>query len=127
MTQEQHPGGQQDQQGAGAGAGRRSDEAVMAVAGAVDLVLEQAEGALRRVRALLSRSDLLDLAGDVREDLVARGRNSGLGPALTPGSVPSVGSLALGEPHMELVARRLREAQADATDRAPAGAPEGAG
>ncbi|MEU9605386.1 hypothetical protein [Streptomyces sp. NPDC048057] len=121
---------QQEQQGAGAGAGRRSDEAVLAVAGAVDLVLEQAEGALRRVRALLSRSDLLDLAGDVRDDLVARGRNSGLGPT-RPLPVPSIGSVALGEPHMELVARQLREAQAGppagATGQASAAAPEGTG
>lgn len=123
MTQEH-----QEQQEAGTGAGRRSEEAVLAVAGAVDLVLEQAEGALRRVRALLSRSDLLDLAGDVRDDLVARGRNSGPGPARAPSSVPQAGSAALGEPHMELLARRvrLREARA-ARGATPTAAPEGTG
>ncbi|WP_197358168.1 hypothetical protein, partial [Streptomyces clavuligerus] len=84
---------------AGPDANRRSDEAVLLVAGAVDMALEQAEGALRRVRALLSRSDLGDLAADVRRDLVARGRNSGLQPA----------RVASSEPHMELVARRVRE------------------
>ncbi|MFE7130727.1 hypothetical protein ACFVIM_07705 [Streptomyces sp. NPDC057638] len=82
---------------AGAGSERRSDEAILLVAGAVDMALEQAEQALRRVRSLLGRSDLGELAADVRRDLVARGRHSGLDPARV---LPS-------ESHVELVARRL--------------------
>ena len=47
--------------------------AVLLLAGVVDLGLEQAEGALRRVRGLLGRSDLRELAEDGHEDLMARG------------------------------------------------------
>ncbi|MFD5552736.1 hypothetical protein ACFWIA_02720 [Streptomyces sp. NPDC127068] len=78
---------------------RRSDEAVLLVAGAVDLVLERAEDALRRVRSLLGRSDLGELTADVRRDLLARGRNSGLDPVRTA-SAPA---------HLELLAHRARE------------------
>jgi hypothetical protein len=78
----------------------------------VDLVLERAEDALRRVRALLSRSDLGDLTAEVRRDLLARGRNSGLDPVRTA-SAPA---------HLELLALRARERAR------PAGAdPEDAG
>jgi hypothetical protein len=96
----------------GPGTGRRSDEAVLLAAGAVDLVLEQAEGALRRVRSLLGRSDLGELARDARRDLVARGRNSGLDPVRAV-SAP---------PHLELLARRARAR----VDRAGADAAAGA-
>ncbi|MFF2023066.1 hypothetical protein ACFVW2_14875 [Streptomyces sp. NPDC058171] len=81
------------------GAERRSDEAVLLVAGAVDLVLESAEDALRRVRALLGRSDLGELTAEVRRDLLARGRNSGLDPVRTA-SAPA---------HLELLALRARQ------------------
>ncbi|MFI1884782.1 hypothetical protein [Streptomyces jumonjinensis] len=109
---------------AGPGGPDRGSEAVLLVTGVVDMALEQAEGALRRVRALLSRSDLGDLADDVRRDLVARGRNSGLDPARVMSS----------EPHLELLARRARTRAGrgvpgvatgarSAADRAPAAEP----
>nr|WP_190126629.1 hypothetical protein [Streptomyces inusitatus] len=83
---------------AGEVGGRRADEAVLLAAGVADLVLEQAEGALRRVRGLLGRSDLSELAADARRDLVARGRNSGL----------DTSAFALSEAHLELLARRAQ-------------------
>ncbi|GLF96847.1 hypothetical protein [Streptomyces yaizuensis] len=100
------------EQGNGPGAGRRSDEAVLLVAGAVDLVLEQAEGALRRVRSLLGRSDLGDLAQEVRRDLVLRGRHSGLDPA----------RVVSAESHLELLARRARERERRGGPVGPGGA-----
>ncbi|GAA2247788.1 hypothetical protein GCM10010232_38810 [Streptomyces amakusaensis] len=78
--------------------GRRADEAVLLAAGVADLVLEQAESALRRVRGLLGRSDLSELAADARRDLLARGRNSGL----------DTSAFAPQEAHLELLARRAK-------------------
>ncbi|MCB5163937.1 hypothetical protein LG634_03680 [Streptomyces bambusae] len=105
----------------GQGAAIGAEDAVLLVAGAVDLVLEQAEGALRRARALLGRSDLLDLAMDARDDLIARGRNSGLH---TP-------RFAGADPHLEELARRARrraeQAAAGGTAQGPAGSGHGAG
>ncbi|MFD9789865.1 hypothetical protein ACFWXK_02820 [Streptomyces sp. NPDC059070] len=75
-----------------------AEEAVLLMAGALDLVLEQAEVAVRRTRQLLGRSDLLSLAADARDDLVSRGRNSGLRPP--PFAAP--------EAHLEELAQRAR-------------------
>ncbi|MER6912790.1 hypothetical protein ABT354_14070 [Streptomyces sp. NPDC000594] len=97
-------------------AGLGSEETVLLMAGAVDMVLEQAEGALRRARSLLSRSDLTELAADARRDLVARGRHSGLRTSLvTP-----------GEPHLEQLARRAAERAARSARAAPSARPAGA-
>ncbi|HEX2316558.1 MAG TPA: hypothetical protein VHJ17_22635 [Thermomonospora sp.] len=61
-------------------------------AGVADVLLGGAEGAARRARSLLRRSDLADLARDGHDDLRARGE------------------LAvrryLPEPHLEVLARR---------------------
>lgn len=84
-------------------------EAVQLLAGVIDLGLEQAEGALRRVRGLLGRSDLHALVGDGHEDLKARGE------------------LALNryapatESHLEALARRAAATRAGAAD---AGSPD---
>ncbi|MGW1149200.1 hypothetical protein ACWD6I_30240 [Streptomyces sp. NPDC002454] len=96
---------------------RRADEAVLLVAGAVDLVLERAEETVRQVRSLLTRSDLGTLAQDLRRDLVARGRTSGFDPVRAV-SAP---------PHLELLAQRARTRleREGRLDRGPAG--DGAG
>ncbi len=89
-------------------------EAVQLLAGVVDLGLEQAEGALRRVRGLLGRSDLHELVGYGHEDLKARGELAlnRFAPA--------------AESHMEALARHAAAARAGAAESgaADAGAPE---
>lgn len=71
----------------------RGTDAVQVLAGVVDLGLEQAEGLLRRVRGVLGRSDLLEVAVDGQEELRARGEL--LLNRLVPAS----------ESHLEAVAR----------------------
>jgi hypothetical protein len=69
-------------------------DAVTLLAGAIDLGLEQAENALRRVRDVLRRADLPDLVQGGGQDLRARGELA-LGRFAPP-----------SEPHMEALARR---------------------
>ncbi|MEU4347786.1 hypothetical protein [Streptomyces sp. NPDC023838] len=76
---------------------RTGEEAIQLLAGLVDLGLEQAESAIHRVRGVLGRSDLEELADDGREELRVRGEL-----ALKRMATPS-------EPHMEAVARRVAE------------------
>ncbi|WP_328334734.1 MULTISPECIES: polyprenyl synthetase [unclassified Streptomyces] len=72
----------------------RGAEAAFLLAGVADLALSGAVSALRGVRGLLGRSDLVELAQDGEEDLKVRGRLA----VQRYASVP--------EPHLELLARR---------------------
>lgn len=72
----------------------RGTEAAYLLAGVADLALSGAVSALRSVRGLLGRSDLVELAQDGEEDLKVRGRLA----VQRYASVP--------EPHLELLARR---------------------
>ncbi|MFL6113567.1 MAG: polyprenyl synthetase [Catenulispora sp.] len=88
------------------GAGRVGRDVITVLAGIADLGLETAESLLGRARGLLGRSDLPDLAVDVRDDLRARG-DVVLG-RFTPAA----------EPHLEALARRANAARATAGDAA---------
>ena len=79
-------------------------EAIRLLLGLVDVGLEQAEHAVQAARGLLGRSDLGELASDVRADLGARG-DAVLGRVAPP-----------AESHMETLARRARAAAADAAE-----------
>ncbi|MEV6795553.1 polyprenyl synthetase [Streptomyces sp. NPDC051320] len=83
--------------GDGAGDGRGSD-AVLVAAGVADLMLSGVGSVLRGARGLLRRSDLAELAQDGQEEMKARGR------------LALERSVSLGEPHMELLARRCAAA-----------------
>lgn len=72
----------------------RGAEAAYLVAGAVDLAVSGAASALRGVRAILGRSDLVEMAQDGEEDLKVRGR------------LAVQRYTAVPEPHLELLARR---------------------
>lgn len=72
--------------------------------GVVDVGLEQAEHAVHAARGLFGRSDLGELAADVRADLDARG-DTVLGRV-----APSP------EAHMETLARRARAARSESAD-----------
>ena len=93
---------EQDSAGSRAASGGR--EALRLLLGLVDVGLEQAEHAVHAARGLLGRSDLGDLASDVRTDLGARG------DAMLGRVAPST------ESHMETLARRAREARPAAAD-----------
>jgi len=79
-------------------------EALRLLLGVVDVGLEQAEHAVHAARGLFGRSDLGELADDVRSDLGARGE------AVLGRVAPSAGS------HMETLARRAQAAQQDEAD-----------
>ncbi len=80
-------------QSGGSGTGRGSG-ALHVAAGLADLALDGAGAALRGLRGVLARADLVDLAEDGRQELAARGR-------LALRRCPS-----LPESHMEELARR---------------------
>jgi hypothetical protein len=84
-----------------AGAGR---EALRLLLGVADVGLEQAERAIHVARGLLGRSDLGELASDVRGDLAARG-DALLGRVAPP-----------AEAHMETLARVAQAARSESTD-----------
>ena len=84
----------QDASGRSAGGGR---DVLRLLLGLVDAGLEQAEHAVHAARGLLGRSDLGELASDIRSDLNARG-DAVLGKVAPP-----------AESHMETLARRARE------------------
>ncbi|WP_405943429.1 polyprenyl synthetase [Streptomyces sp. NBC_00932] len=79
------------------------DSAAYLVAGAVDLAVSGAASALRGVRAILGRSDLVEMAQDGEEDLKVRGR------------LAVQRYTAVPEPHLELLARRAA-VRLDASD-----------
>ena len=54
-------------------AGSAAREAARLLAGLADLGLEAAEGALRRARSVLGRSDLPDMASDLHREVKAHG------------------------------------------------------
>jgi hypothetical protein len=89
---------EQDSAGSRTASGGR--EALRLLLGLVDVGLEQAEHAVHAARGLLGRSDLGDLASDVRTDLGARG------DAVIGRVAPSA------ESHMETLARRSQAARA---------------
>ena len=91
---------EQDSAGSRSASGGR--EALRLLLGLVDVGLEQAEHAVHAARGLLGRSDLGELASDVRTDLGARG------DAMLGRVAPSA------ESHMETLARRSQAAQASA-------------
>ena len=80
-------------------------EALRLLLGVVDVGLEQAEHAVRAARSLLGRSDLGELAAEVRADLGARG-DSVLGRVVAPSA----------ESHMETLARQARAARPNGVD-----------
>ncbi|MDH6139894.1 MULTISPECIES: hypothetical protein [Kitasatospora] len=82
----------------------RGTEAVQLLAGVIDVGLEQAEGLLRRMRGLLGRSDLHEVAADGQEELRARGEL--LLGRLAPAS----------ESHLEAVARRAAASRRSSPD-----------
>lgn len=84
-----------------AGGGR---EAVRLLLGLVDIGLEGAEHAVHAARGLLGRSDLGELAGELRADLGARG-DALLGRVSAP-----------AESHMEALARIAQAERAGHTD-----------
>ena len=89
--------------------GRRSAavggrEALRLLVGLVDAGLEQAEHVVHTARGLLGRSDLSELATDVRADLGARG------DAVLGRVAPAA------ESHMETLARRAQAARPDGAD-----------
>ncbi|GAA2239597.1 hypothetical protein GCM10010430_21130 [Kitasatospora cystarginea] len=88
---------------AGAGADR-GKEAVQLLAGVIDVGLEQAEGLLRRMRGVLGRSDLREVAADGQEELRARGEL--LLGRLAPAT----------ESHLEGVARRAAASRRTSSD-----------
>jgi hypothetical protein len=88
---------EQDSAGSRTASGGR--EALRLLLGLVDVGLEQAEHAVHAARGLLGRSDLGDLAADVRNDLGARG------DAVIGRVAPST------ESHMETLARRSQAAR----------------
>jgi hypothetical protein len=88
---------EQDSAGSRTASGGR--EALRLLLGLVDVGLEQAEQAVHTVRGLLGRSDLGDLASDVRTDLGARG-DAVIGRVAPP-----------AESHMETLARRSQAAR----------------
>lgn len=75
-------------------ADRGENDAVLLAAGVADLVLSGIGAVLRRAQGVLRRSDLAELAQDGQEEVRARGRLA-------------LQRHALGEPHMELLARRV--------------------
>lgn len=81
------------QAGDGAGNSRESD-AVLVAAGLADLVFSGIGAAVSRVREVLRRSDLAELAQDGQEELRARGLLA------LRRNVP------MADSHMELLARR---------------------
>jgi hypothetical protein len=108
---------EQDSAGSRTASGGR--EALRLLLGLVDVGLEQAEHAAHVARGLLGRSDLGELASDVRTDLGARG------DAVIGRVAPSA------ESHMETLARRAQAAQAaqaarDAGDAQDAGVQQSA-
>jgi hypothetical protein len=84
-----------------AGAGR---EALRLLLGVADVGLEQAERAIHGARGLLGRSDLGELAAEVRGDLAARG-DALLGRVAPP-----------TESHMEALARLAQAARSESAD-----------
>ena len=88
----------QDAAGRSASGGR---DALRLFLGLVDAGLEQAEHAVHAARGLLGRSDLGELASDVRADLNARG------DVLLGRVAPAA------ESHMETLARQARAARPD--------------
>ena len=95
---------EQDSAGSRTASGGR--EALRLLLGLVDVGLEQAEHAVHAARGLLGRSDLGDLASDVKSDLGARG------DAVMGRVAPS------GESHMETLARRAQAEEAEEAARA---------
>ena len=91
-----------EQGSAGSRSASGGREALRLLLGLVDVGLEQAENAVHAARGLLGRSDLGELASDVRTDLGARG------DAMLGRVSPSA------ESHMETLARRSQAAQASA-------------
>ncbi|MDH6122552.1 hypothetical protein ABH930_006831 [Kitasatospora sp. GAS204A] len=91
-------------QGSAGARADRSAEALQLIAGVVDLGLEQAEGLLRRMRGVLGRSDLHEVAADGQEELRARGE-------LLLGRLASA-----SESHLEAVARRAAAARKPSPD-----------
>ncbi len=87
--------------GSAASSGR---EGLRLLLGMVDLGLEQAEHAVHAARDLLGRSDLGELAAEVRADLGARG------DAVLGRIEPQA------ESHMETLARQARAARPDGAD-----------
>lgn len=93
------------EQSAGArSAARGGREALRLLLGLVDVGLEQAEHAVHAARGLLGRSDLAELATDVRADLGARG------DAVLGRVAPAA------ESHMESLARRAQAVRPDGAD-----------
>jgi hypothetical protein len=88
-----------EQNSAGSRTASGGREALRLLLGLVDVGLEQAEHAVHVARGLLGRSDLGDLASDVRTDLGARG-DAVMGRVAPP-----------AEAHMETLARRSQTAQ----------------
>ena len=84
-----------------AGAGR---EALRLLLGVADVSLEQAERAIHVARGLLGRSDLGEIAAEVRGDLAARG-DALLGRVAPP-----------SEAHMETLARLAEAERSESAD-----------
>ena len=84
-----------------AGAGR---EALRLLLGVADVGLEQAERAIHITRGLLGRSDLGEMAAEVRSDLAARG-DALLGRVAPP-----------AEAHMETLARLAQAERSESAD-----------
>jgi hypothetical protein len=78
-------------------------DAVRLVAGLADLGLEAAEGALRRARSVLERSDLPEMASDLHREVKAHGD-----VVLDRVAPPA-------EAHMEALARRSAAAREKAS------------
>ncbi|MER8044564.1 polyprenyl synthetase [Streptomyces sp. NPDC094032] len=76
------------------------DQAVLLVAGLADLAVSTLGSALGTVRGLLRRSDAAELASDAERDLMARGRLALDRYAAAP------------PPHLEVLARHVRDRQA---------------
>ncbi|MEV0221497.1 polyprenyl synthetase [Streptomyces sp. NPDC050704] len=84
--------------------GALDERAVLVVAGLADVAVSSLGSVIGAARGLLRRSDAAELAGDVEEDLAARGRlvldrHTGPPPA-----------------HLELLARHVTARQAAARD-----------
>jgi hypothetical protein len=79
-------------------------EALRLLLGLADVGLEQVERAIHVTRGLLGRSDLGELAAEVRGDLAARG------DALLGRVAPST------ESHMETLARLAQAARSESAD-----------
>ncbi|GAA3507186.1 hypothetical protein [Streptomyces showdoensis] len=80
------------------------DQAVLLVAGLADLAVSTLGSALGTVRGLLRRSDAAELASEAERDLRARGRLALDRYAAAP------------PPHLEVLARHVRDRRGSADD-----------